>query len=187
LNNKIALRTAYRKHRDALTATKIEKDSIEISNRCLTLDIWNHSVYHLFMGSEKNKEVDTSFLLSVVQGKDKQPVIPRIGDDCILEHFLLTDQTPLKLNRWGIAEPLSGITLSPKQIDVVFVPLLVFDLQGHRIGYGKGYYDRFLAQCTEDTLKIGLSFFEPVFRIEDIGANDIPLNYVVTPDKVFDF
>lgn len=174
-------------HRDALTTKQIEKGSIEISNRCLTLDIWNHSIYHLFMGSEKNKEVDTSFLLSVVQGKDKQPVIPKVRDDYVLEHFLLTDQTPLKLNRWGIAEPLSGITLSPEQIDVVFVPLLVFDLQGHRIGYGKGYYDRFLAQCSRDTLKIGLSLFDPVLRIEDTGTNDIPMNYVVTPDEVFDF
>ena len=85
--------------------------SIEISNRCLKEDFWEHSIYHLFMTAEKKKEVDTSYLLSILQGKDKQPVIPKIVDENGLEHCLLTDQTPLKLNSWGIPEPLSCIAI----------------------------------------------------------------------------
>ena len=95
------------------------------------------------MTAEKNKEVDTSYLLSILLGKDKQPIIPKIADDFLLEHYLLTDQTPLKPNRWGIPEPLSGIPITPQLIQVVFVPLLAFDCQGHRVGSGRGYYDRF--------------------------------------------
>ena len=153
MNTKAVLRTEYQKRRDSLTEEQIADCSIQISNLSLTLNIWEYSIYHLFMTNEKNKEIDTSYLLSVIQGKDKQPVIPKIVDDNRLEHFLLNDQTPLKNNRWGIPEPLSGITINPKQIEVVFVPLLVFDQQGHRVGYGKGYYDRFLDQCSESTLK----------------------------------
>mgnify|MGYP001242734312 CR=1 FL=1 len=84
MNTKSALRNQYRDRRESLTELQIEEWSIEISNRCLTLDLWQHSLYHLFMTAEKNKEVDTSYLLSVILGKDKQPVIPKIADDFLL-------------------------------------------------------------------------------------------------------
>jgi len=187
LNTKAALRIEYEMRRCALMESQITDLSIEISNRCLKEDFWEHSIYHLFMTAEKKKEVDTSYLLSILQGKDKQPVIPKIVDDNGLEHCLLTDQTPLKLNCWGIPEPLSCIFITPQQIQVVFVPLMAFDQYGHRVGYGKGYYDRFLALCPKSTLKVGLSFFEPVSKIEDIDANDIALDYVITPKEVYTF
>ena len=187
MSTKAVLRTEYQKRRDSLTEEQIADCSIQISNLSLTLNIWEYSIYHLFMTNEKNKEIDTSYLLSVIQGKDKQPVIPKIVDDNRLEHFLLNDQTPLKNNRWGIPEPLSGITINPKQIEVVFVPLLVFDQQGHRVGYGKGYYDRFLDQCSESTLKVGLTFFDPVTKIEDIETHDISLDFALTPEQIYAF
>ena len=187
MNTKAVLRTEYQKRRDSLTEEQIADCSIQISNLSLTLNIWEYSIYHLFMTNEKNKEIDTSYLLSVIQGKDKQPVIPKIVDDNRLEHFLLNDQTPLKNNRWGIPEPLGGITINPKQIEVVFVPLLVFDQQGHRVGYGKGYYDRFLDQCSESTLKVGLTFFDPVTKIEDIETHDISLDFALTPERIYAF
>ena len=187
MNTKAVLRTEYQKRRDSLTEEQIADCSIQISNLSLTLNIWEYSIYHLFMTNEKNKEIDTSYLLSVIQGKDKQPVIPKIVDDNRLEHFLLNDQTLLKNNRWGIPEPLSGITINPKQIEVVFVPLLVFDQKGHRVGYGKGYYDRFLDQCSESTLKVGLTFFDPVTKIEDIETHDISLDFALTPERIYAF
>ena len=187
MNTKAVLRTEYQKRRDSLTEEQIADCSIQISNLSLTLNIWEYSIYHLFMTNEKNKEIDTSYLLSVIQGKDKQPVIPKIVDDNRLEHFLLNDQTLLKNNRWGIPEPLCGITINPKQIEVVFVPLLVFDQHGHRVGYGKGYYDRFLDQCSESTLKVGLTFFDPVTKIEDIETHDISLDFALTPEQIYAF
>ena len=187
MNTKAVLRTEYQKRRDSLTEEQIADCSIQISNLSLTLNIWEYSLYHLFMTNEKNKEIDTSYLLSVIQGKDKQPVIPKIIDDNRLEHFLLNDQTLLKNNRWGIPEPLSGITINPKQIEVVFVPLLVFDQHGHRVGYGKGYYDRFLDQCSESTLKVGLTFFDPVTKIDDIETHDISLDFALTPERIYAF
>ena len=187
MNTKLALRKEYSERRENLKKSEIEEWSIEISNRCLTLDLWQYSLYHLFMTAEKNKEVDTSYLLSILLGKDKQPIIPKIADDFLLEHYLLTDQTPLKPNRWGIPEPLSGIPITPQLIQVVFVPLLAFDCNGHRVGSGRGYYDRFLAQCSKNTLKIGLSFFDPVSKIEDTDKYDISLDYGITPKQVYTF
>ena len=181
------LRSHYLKLRSKFTSEQIDDFSIEIVNRCLELNLWNKSVYHLFMASEQNKEIDTAHLLSVLQGKDKQIVIPKILDDHVLEHYLLLDQTPLKMSHWGIPEPQSGIKINSNQIDVVFVPLLIFDLQGHRIGYGKGYYDRFLAKCRKETIKVGLSYFDPIERIENIQSHDIPIDFGITRDRIYEF
>jgi len=104
-----------------------------------------------------------------------------------MSHFLLTDNTVLKKSLYGIPEPVDGIEIAPNKIDVVFIPLLAFDNVGNRVGYGKGFYDQFLSECKPDVIKIGLSFFEPESFIEDINKNDIPLNYCVTPNKVFSF
>jgi 5-formyltetrahydrofolate cyclo-ligase len=70
---------------------------------------------------------------------------------------------------------------------VVFVPLLAYDKSGQRVGYGKGFYDTFLQQCKPNTVKIGLSFFAPEENIEDVSANDVALDYVVTPEGIVRF
>ena len=73
------------------------------------------------------------------------------------------------------------------KIEVVFIPLLTFDKTGQRVGYGKGFYDQFLAQCKPSTLKVGLSFFEPEIYIEDLLPTDIPLDYCITPNQTYHF
>ena len=93
----------------------------------------------------------------------------------------------LKLNTYNIPEPIDGIPIANTSIDVVFVPLLAFDLKGNRVGYGKGFYDNFLADCKPETIKIGLSFFEAEAEIEDVFKNDIPLDYCVTPKQIYTF
>ena len=104
-----------------------------------------------------------------------------------LENILLTEQTLLKKNDWGIVEPVEGIEVPESKIQIVFVPLLAYDTKGNRVGYGKGFYDGFLEKCSENTLKIGLSFFPPEEKISDVYETDIPLDYCVTPDKIFKF
>ena len=90
-------------------------------------------------------------------------------------------------NFFGIAEPAGGNKISPKEIDLVLVPLLAFDQKGYRVGYGKGFYDKFLSECRMDVIKIGLSFFEAEEQIADINQFDISLNYCVTPKRIYDF
>src|SRR5690606_3671762 len=93
-----------------------------------------------------------------------------------MKRFLLTDHTVIKQNKWGIPEPVDSfgsIEIPSEKLDVVFVPLLVFDEMGHRTGYGKGFYDRFLARCRAETLKIGLSFFEAEEKLEGIFDTDV--------------
>ncbi len=185
---KSELRKKYKELRIGLSNEDIEKMSLEIANKALELPVWDHDFYHIFLSIAEQKEVDTEYLLHILQGKDKHVVIPRADTKTgNLIHYLLTDQTLIKKNRWNIPEPQEGIEISSKKLDVVFIPLLAYDQNGHRIGYGKGFYDRFLAGCRPDIVKIGLSFFEPVKEINDIFTSDVPLNYCVTPEKIYEF
>ena len=106
-----------------------------------------------------------------------------------MEHYLLTETSILIPNQWNIPEPdpQTSKRIEPWQINVVLVPLLAFDQRGFRVGYGGGYYDRFLKECRDDVVKIGLSFFGPVEAITDTDLYDIPLNSCITPDQVYRF
>ncbi len=186
--NKLELRKRFKDLRLRLEANEIEKLSLDIANRSLELPVWEYRYYHIFLSIPEQKEVDTEFLLHILQGKDKEVIIPKTDHETGgLLNYLLTDQTVIKKNRWNIPEPQEGIEVPSDKIDVVFIPLLAFDKTGHRIGYGKGFYDKFLAGCKPEVIKIGLSFFEPVEEIKEIFNSDIPLDYCVTPDRIYEF
>ncbi|NER17159.1 5-formyltetrahydrofolate cyclo-ligase [Spongiivirga citrea] len=186
--NKKALRDHYKKLRSILNDIEIDERSIAIANRLLQLSIWDFSYYHLFLPIEKQREVDTEFVLNILSGKDKNVIISKSDfKDHSMQHFLLTDNTKIKPNSYGIPEPVDGIEVPISKIDVVFVPLLAFDKKGNRVGYGKGFYDRFLNQCSEKTLKIGLSFFDAEEETIDVSEFDKPLDYCITPNKAYSF
>jgi len=184
---KKALREKNSTLRGSLTPALLSSQSIAIANKLLELPIWHSNYYHLFLPIAHKKEVDTSAVLSILQGKDKNVIVPKVSGPDRLDHFLLTDSTKFKLSAWGVPEPLDGIPVAAQKIDVVFVPLLAFDKKGHRVGYGEGYYDSFLSQCRKDVLKIGLSFFEAEEEITDVHSADVPLDYCATPTTVYSF
>lgn len=183
---KADLRLKYSQLRNQIPTEKISEDSLLISNKALELPIWDFDYYHIFLPIPNKKEIDTVYLLSILQGRDKHVILPKMVGDS-LTHFLLTDNTKLKTNTWNVPEPIDGIEVHPTKIDVVFVPLLAYDKKGNRIGYGKGYYDRFLQECKPGVLKIGLSLFNAEDNIEDVCENDIPLDYCITPEKIYTF
>ncbi len=173
--------------RNSLTTEYLSDQSLHLANTLLTLPIWNFSYYHIFLPITEKKEIDTSYILSILQGKDKNIVLPKMADDHNLKHFLLTDSTVIKPNKWGVPEPLDGIEVPTNKIDVVFIPLVAFDIKGNRVGYGKGFYDIFLKECHPNVIKIGLSLFEAEESIDDIAPDDVPLDYCITPNKVYSF
>ena len=182
------LRKYYKELRNRLTNEMIEAKSLAIANRLLQLDIWDKIYYHLFLSIEEQKEIDTEFILQILAGKDKEILVSKSDFDTLeMTHFLLTDNTKFKKNEYNIPEPVDGLEVPITKIDVVFVPLLAFDVKGNRVGYGKGFYDKFLSNCKPETIKIGVSFFEAEEKIEDVSENDIRLNYCVTPEKIYTF
>ena len=182
------LRQKYKTKRQELNEVEIEDLSLAIANKVLTLPIWDKTYFHIFLPITEHKEVNTEYILHLLSGKDKEIVISKTDfASRNMTHFLLTDNTKIKKNEYNIPEPIDGLEVPTHKIEVVFVPLLAFDKTGHRAGYGKGFYDKFLSECKPETIKIGLSFFEAEKRIADIFESDVKLNYCVTPNEVYKF
>jgi 5-formyltetrahydrofolate cyclo-ligase len=143
---------------------------------------------HIFLSIKSKKEVDTKRIMDdiKVDYPSIQFVIPKTQPNGILQHYILNENCELKENKWGITEPIAGDQIDPASIDIVLVPLLIFDKIGHRIGYGKGYYDRFLIQAV-NAKKIGLSLLPSIDKIDFVDDTDVKLDSCITPDMVYNF
>jgi 5-formyltetrahydrofolate cyclo-ligase len=186
--NKKKLRQKYKELRQQFSQEEIEDKSLAIANQLLKMDIWDKTYCHIFLPIEEQKEINTEYILQILAGKDKEVVVSKSDfKTTTMTHFLLTDNTKIKKNEYNIPEPVTGLNVPTEMIDVVFVPLLAYDKQGNRVGYGKGFYDKFLSECNPNVIKIGLSFFEPEEKIEDLFENDIQLNFCVLPSFFLHF
>ena len=147
-------------------------------------------VLHTFLPLQRKHEPDTWLIIDRIRREFPQVrlSLPRVNDTTgILENYYFESLAQLKENSWGITEPDGGEVTDARSIDVVLVPLVIADQQGHRIGYGKGYYDRLLSECRPDCQKIGISFFPPIERITTAGPHDQKLTALVTPDEYYQF
>lgn len=184
------LRKIYKEKRHALSVHDIEKfnDLILIHFQKSELPFVN--CVHTYLASLKQAEPDTAKIIRFLEFKNPslKIVIPKVdfhSED--MKHYHFDKEMELIENIFGIDEPKEGKQVSEKEIDMILIPLLAFDKRGYRVGYGKGYYDKFLSKCRPDAIKFGLSFFDPVDEIIDINTFDIPLNYCVTPHQLYAF
>jgi 5-formyltetrahydrofolate cyclo-ligase len=136
--------------------------------------------------AEPNTHLYSSYLRHMVEGLQISYPVSDFATN-IMQAKLIYEDTVYTTNSYGITEPKSGDIISAIDIDLVFVPLLVCDKKGYRVGYGKGFYDRFLNQCKEDVALMGFSYFEPIDTITDTNEFDIPLNFCITPNEVYEF
>lgn len=182
LQKRKAADEAWLTEKNALIAQNLEKYLLGKAFRTL----------HIFLPQLNAREVDTFGIIELLR---KSFPAMRVAAPCIIpgtremEHFLLTPFTHLVTNQWRIPEPdpLTSEKILPDEIDIVLVPLLAFDRKGYRVGYGGGYYDRFLPQTRPECIKLGLSLFENADEIEDIDEYDIPLDACITPERTYDF
>ncbi len=105
----------------------------------------------------------------------------------IMEAYEDNDNLYWEETSFGIEQPRKGDHILPIQLDCVLVPLLAFDERGYRVGYGKGFYDRYLARCKIGVITIGVSFFDAEPLISDTNEYDVPLTYCVTPQRLYVF
>lgn len=192
--SKNALRRHYLSLRKEMEESEWVKRNQRILDQIMHLDIpalHNPQPYvHIYLAITKNREPDTHHIAAALN--EKNPTIQWVisKTDMVnarLYHFLWDAENLVEENAWGIPEPVGGIRVDEKQLDVIFVPLIVADHNGHRVGYGKGFYDRFLSQCRPDALKIGISLFELVDEIADPLPTDIPLDACITPKGTYWF
>lgn len=184
------LREEYLKKRDNLSELDIHRLNNDLLNEFKKLTLKNIRFIHFFIPIKKFREPDTLPIINWIL--KEHPEIEIVLSRCnletnLMEHFIWDGRQELISNRWGIEEPHWGTKVLSQQLDAVIIPLLAFDKEGNRVGFGKGFYDRFLADCRADCKKIGLSFFDPIDKIDDIDAHDAKLDLCVTKDKVWSF
>jgi len=186
---KSELRKLYLQKQKALSPEERAEKSRLIAERFFaSFNLTGIRYLHCFIALEKFNEIDTLPIFQRVwrDHPDTATLVPRIEPEgSNLSHLHFKADTELVRNSWEISEPAHGTRVEPGRIDMVLAPLLAFDAHGHRAGYGKGFYDRFLAQCRPDCMKIGLSYFPPVAEIDDADEHDIALDAFVTPDTTY--
>lgn len=182
------LRFLFKQKRIELSPDELEKKSEMICNSLFSKFQLTGKTLSLFLPIEKQKEINTYAILEKGISLNVKIALPKTAPDSThLKHILYESQAQLSLNEYGIPEPKEGIHIKPIQFDFVLVPLLAIDKSGYRIGYGKGYYDRFLKKCAPNSIFIGLHLFEEFSEIEDLNKYDIPLNYCITPTQIIHF
>ncbi len=188
---KAELRKFFLNERLSLTDAELNQYNREICENFFSqLNLQDVKVLHSFIPMENTKEPDTWKIINRV--KSEFPTIrisiPKINVQTIeIENFFFEGPQQLKTNAWGIPEPEYGTPTKSEEIDMVLVPMIIADQYGHRVGYGKGFYDKFLATCKPACIPVGLCFYEPIARIDDINDLDVPLKYCATPTKVHRF
>lgn len=188
--NKAAVRTLYKEKRKALDGRERLRmdDLMLIQFQRLYLDNIERvmTYWPLQHHAEPNMHLFNGYLRHMLPGVRFAYPVSQIGDHS-MEAIGIDEDTIYNTNEWGIIEPVKGERMAPETIDLIFVPLLVCDENGYRVGYGKGYYDRYLARCREDIICIGFSYFEPIAPILDTDEFDVPLTYCITPKDIYEF
>lgn len=187
---KAALRTIYKDKRKALS----DKDRLKLDDLILIqfqqLPLPPLQAFMSYLPIATHQEVNTLPMAGYLQFRmpGVQVAYPKTNYQQVsMTAIAVHDETEFELTTHGIEEPLGDDVLAAKELDLVFVPMLAYDKQGYRVGYGKGFYDRYLQHCRPDIIKIGFSYFDPEPVISDVNEFDIPLNFAITPECIYEF
>lgn len=189
--NKGAARQEYKLLRKSLTALQIEEFSQAIFEKVLDIIEKNKpKTIHLFLPITAMQEPNTYLLIDLLRDKKITIGVPKVdatNNSMMCVQYIAENK--LEHSTWNIPEPTGADLkiISPKEIDLMILPMLICDSEGNRVGYGKGFYDQYIKQCKPDMLKVGICYFDPIAKITDVFAHDQQLNCCVTPTKIYNF
>ncbi|BCS81289.1 hypothetical protein CaldiYA01_12490 [Caldicellulosiruptor diazotrophicus] len=125
-------------------------------------------------------EVDTKRIIEYLIKKNKRVYVPKVVNSAEMVACEYKREDKLHRNKLGILEPSNTYQIPPSQIDVCIVPIVAFDNNLNRVGFGKGYYDRFLKNVDPHCIKIGVAYhFQKIKRIKPEN-HDVKLDIIVT-------
>lgn len=179
-SSKNKLREYFLEVRKNLSDSLVEKNSKKIHQQILnSREFIQTNIIHTYISIQKNKEVNTIPLIKACFERGKKVVVPKIVGDGIMDHFELSSLDNLNVNKWGVPEPNDGRKFPVEDLDLVIVPMVAGDHFKNRLGYGKGFYDRFLKRCP--ATKIGLLFDCQLSESKlPVESYDIPLDILIT-------
>lgn len=184
------LRVLYKQKRAAIPAAERARLQDLMLIQFQKLDIEIPSMIMTYAVFEQMNEFDPEPITDYCYFKNPVQTLfyPVVHPDskCMLS-VVVNDETIFEPNKYGILQPVNAMPMFPEEIDMIIVPLMAYDVIGHRVGYGKGYYDRFLKECKDDAIKVGFSFFEPEMSIRGASRNDVKLDYCISPERIYSF
>ncbi len=182
-------RREVRRRRQALTPEERFERSRRIADRVLALpEIARAQTIMAYLA--RAEEVATADLLGELAARGKRLAVPvtRPAEERIIPILLPADESELVRGAMGILEPApeNSRPVAAGEIDLVLVPGVAFDVSGSRIGYGKGYYDRFFQAQPMTAGRIGLAFEVQIIPAFQREAYDWPVEQIVTEDRIID-
>lgn len=185
---KSEIRSLFKSKRKELSPYDISRISSQVQALVMNSLQFHGKYISLYLPIEKQREINTYGLLEDIVMQGGYPVISKSNfSDHSLSLYLYEGSAQLALSSFGIPEPKYGRMVPEAKLDYVFVPLIALNQKGHRVGYGKGFYDRLLAKCNQNCVFIGLSLFDEFTEITDLHADDVPLHLCFTPNGMYDF
>lgn len=184
--NKSELRKLYKSKRTEFCSEQINQKSILILENLKKLPIWDYSVFHVFVPIESQNEINTFPLIDFLFQNNKRVVVPMTFGNQMISCEIKQD-VMWERGNFNVPEPKDYLEISKSLLEVVFVPMLICDSRGNRIGYGGGFYDRFFETIESNVVKIGINFFSPRNEVFATEPFDIPVDYCVTSKEIVSF
>lgn len=186
---KALLRQKYKERRKELSTEEVNRLSQRLTKQ---VENWlagkkDMDHVHLFFPIAKFNEVNTFYIKESLDRMGKVLYTSQVNRETGgLDTLKLPEEATFFLDPWDIPVPQESLKVTSTKIQLVFVPLFAYDIQGNRVGFGKGFYDSFLQSFAQPVVKVGLSFFGPEENCFP-ESYDVALDYCITPDQVWAF
>ena len=180
MSTKAELRRHLLAQRAVLTLVEIEHKSAIIAEYVCALPAF-HVSHTVMMYMALPQEVQTTQIIAQARQLQKRIAVPVVRGDYLRAVELSDDPAQLRRGRFGILEPWgTENVIQPQEIGYIAVPGIAFDARGGRLGFGKGYYDRFLGQLPATTYRCGLAFGIQVVSCVPQGSHDLRMHSIIT-------
>ena len=183
--SKIQIRERMKASREKIDVNLYRKWCLSVKEKCETLYEWKNAKFvHIYV-SAVNNEVDTLGLIYEMFDLGKKVIVPRCSENAhYLDNIRINSLNDLKPSKYGIMEPEydPDRIIKPEDFDAVIVPLLAFDRAGNRLGFGGGYYDTLLKQCS--CPKIGFAYSFQEIETLPVEEHDQKLTIIITEKEI---
>ncbi len=188
--SKFELRKHIIAQRNALPLQTLKDNSAAIVTKLLNLPEY-HMATTVMAYVDFRNEVQTASIMENAMQQNKRLLLPvtNVSNKRLVPSQVLHLPDDLTPSTWGILEPKPQCIrpIDPKEIDLVIVPGVAFDTAGNRLGYGGGFYDRFLPSVRVNTTLVSLAFELQIRSNIYPAKNDVPIHILITEDRVLDF
>lgn len=185
--NKETIRKEALTARKSLSTQNLISKSTSVTNHLLSTDLYKNANIIMAYIDFRN-EVQTEKIIKSAISDGKRIVIPisKVETRQLVLSELINYDIELKAGAYGILEPKSEYLreTDPELVDLVLIPGVAFDQRGYRVGYGAGYYDRFLEKVRTDTSKIALAFELQMVDHACEDSHDVPVDLIITEDRI---